>query len=944
MLFPAGKSWALDFFLRRGWLVERRGKVRRRPGSWNLASTVPAECLEERVLLSTITVTSTADSGSGSLRNAIANANSGDTIQFDVSTNGTPIQLTSGELAISSSLTITGNGAANTIIDAQQSSRIFDITSAAGNVTLGGMTLENGKTTAAGRSSAGGAGGAIFSASTATLALSADVLTGNSTTGNQASGGAIFANGPVTIVNSTISGNSTSGPNAAYGGAIYSAAAVSVLGSTLSGNSTAGIHSYGGALFTFGDIKLTNSTVTGNRTTGAGSNAGAIWTGAALTAINSTVAQNSASSGQTGGIYQWIFDGTPAITLKNTIVAQNTDNGTAPDLRIIGGANVTVTHSLIGDNTGTGLTEGHGGGNLIGGPTNGLIDPLLGALADNGGPTQTMELLTGSPAIDAGSAADAVDPNTSATLTSDQRGAPFVRTFGTEVDMGACERQFALIVTSTADTLNVAYDPAHLTLRDALALANVNVGPDAITFASAINGTPIDLTLGELSISEDVTITGNGAANTIIDAQQNSRIFLIDSGAGDVTLSSMTLQNGKTSSSGGAILSGSSGALAIVGSAIINSTITGDHVAGGAISDSGGSVAITNSTLTGNSTTGQFAGGGAVYTSTGDVSISGSTLSGNSTGNNYSPGGAISTQHGQVTVTNSTLTGNSTAGTGANGGAVFAYRGTVTAVNSTIARNHATNATGGGVYAYLFTGNKNGSGTTSVTAAPSDLSVIDFVNGSGKGVHLVLSGTTACVFIDSTSHMSLGTFSDSTHATTPAFPGDVATIAANLSTVTWTDGSVWTKTAATTAITVTSFKNGSNAAVYLIQNGTTQLAFVDRLNHISLGTMHSPMTALADLYPGDLVTISGSFVKWQDGALWTRTTVSPLTTRFIDSNGAVSHVQLTSPTTLLGLDGPLQGLTGTRVDNRIRWSNGDVWTMTNFDALHALFQMGLGYP
>src|SRR5689334_1283501 len=116
MLFRDGKSWIVDLFVRQGWLVRRRS-LRRRSRAWQPLANVPAECLEERILLSTITVTSAADSGGGSLRDAIASANPGDTIEFASAINGTPIVLTSGQLTISQSLTITGNGAANTIID-----------------------------------------------------------------------------------------------------------------------------------------------------------------------------------------------------------------------------------------------------------------------------------------------------------------------------------------------------------------------------------------------------------------------------------------------------------------------------------------------------------------------------------------------------------------------------------------------------------------------------------------------------------------------------------------------------------------------------------------------------------------------------------------------------------------------------------------------------------
>ncbi len=105
---------------------------------------------------------------------------------------------------------------------------------------------------------------------------------------------------------------------------------------------------------------------------------------------------------------------------------------------------MTVKHTLIGDNSCTDLTETpfrspDANGNLIGGPINGIVDPLLGPLADNGGPTQTHALLPGSPAINAG------DPNAMPGVDGvplyDQRGEGFERVAGGRIDMGAFEVQ-----------------------------------------------------------------------------------------------------------------------------------------------------------------------------------------------------------------------------------------------------------------------------------------------------------------------------------------------------------------------------------------------------------------------------------------------------------------------------------------------------------------------
>ena len=112
-----------------------------------------AERLEARALLAPFLVSSMADEGPDSLRDAISQANSApgpDEIVFAGSTNGTLLNMASGPFQITESLAITGNGTGNTIIDAQTISRIFDLTNAAGDVTISGVTLINGVVAGAG--------------------------------------------------------------------------------------------------------------------------------------------------------------------------------------------------------------------------------------------------------------------------------------------------------------------------------------------------------------------------------------------------------------------------------------------------------------------------------------------------------------------------------------------------------------------------------------------------------------------------------------------------------------------------------------------------------------------------------------------------------------------------------------------------------------------------
>jgi hypothetical protein len=125
--------------------------------------------------------------------------------------------------------------------------------------------------------------------------------------------------------------------------------------------------------------------------------------------------------------------------MVNSIVARN--DGTTADVNL--GSQRLITYSLIGDNTGSGLSEAPVGvpdanGNLIGDPDGmGIIDPLLSPLRNFGGSTRTHALLPGSPAINAG------DPDFVAPPDHDQRGLPFVRVSDGRIDMGALESQIA---------------------------------------------------------------------------------------------------------------------------------------------------------------------------------------------------------------------------------------------------------------------------------------------------------------------------------------------------------------------------------------------------------------------------------------------------------------------------------------------------------------------
>ena len=360
----------------------------------------------------TIVVTNINDSGAGSLRQTIADANSGDTVTFAGGVTGT-ITLTA-PLSITKDLAITGPGAAVVSVSGNSAVGIFQIPGA-NSLTLQNLTLSNG-------AALGGA--ALLDSPGASITISGCVFSGNSAM----RGGAILSSGTLTISDSTFSGNSAS---ALFGGAISASGGTVTISNTLfSGNSApAGGAIANGAL----TMALTNVTLSGNSATTGG---GAIYAsnGTTLNAASTTMANNS-TPGDGGGIL--VATGA-LVNLKNSIVANNTATTSGPD---IAGALTSQGYNLIGNTAGA-TVSGVTTGNLTG------VAPLLGALADNGGPTRTLALLAGSPAADAGTC--------TGVPTTDQRG--MARPQNGVCDIGAYEAERPSVSVTVSGTGSVADD------------------------------------------------------------------------------------------------------------------------------------------------------------------------------------------------------------------------------------------------------------------------------------------------------------------------------------------------------------------------------------------------------------------------------------------------------------------------------------------------------
>jgi len=313
------------------------------------------------------------------------------------------------------------------------------------------LTLSN--STISGNTSAVSGGGIV---SNGAVTLTNSTVSGNSTTFG--SGGGIVSNGAVTLTNSTVSGNSTTFGS---GGGIFSNGAVALTNSTVSGNSANGS---GGGIVSNGAVTLTNSTVSGN--SAANGNGGGIFGFGAVTLTNSTVSGNSATF-DGGGIYA--FNGgtiTNSTIANNTADADNNGTGIGGGIFNVGGL-FTIRNSIIAGNFDTPNNAGagainpdvsgvftDGGNNLIGdttGSTNFTVSALVGTAANRLDP-QLVPLAnnggtTQTHALLVGSPAlDAGNNAFAAGLTTDQRGLPRISN-GT-VDIGTFEFQVTPVVVT----------------------------------------------------------------------------------------------------------------------------------------------------------------------------------------------------------------------------------------------------------------------------------------------------------------------------------------------------------------------------------------------------------------------------------------------------------------------------------------------------------------
>ncbi len=384
-----------------------------------------------------VTVTNTNDSGSGSLRQALADANDGDTINFAIA--GT-IGLTSGELLVSRSITISGPGATNLGVNANAKSRVFHIAPGK-TVAISAITITNGYANNQPVLDGGGIyndhatltvdnctisnnsafrdGGGVHNAGAATMTLNGCVINANGT-GNDGGGVCNDGTGGAAILginNSTVSNNTAfHGAGICNDGRLKGATLLQINNTTLNNNSAA---DDAGAILNIADTKgtaaLSNCTISGNS---AQSYGGGINNVAGLTISNTTFSGNSANFGGSIAI------GNPVtVSIGDTVLKAGKAGG---NIFNDGGTVISRGYNLSSDD---------GGGYLTGPGDQINTEPLLSPLQDNGGATLTHALLPGSPAINAG------DPDFTPPPVYDQRGPGFPRAVNGRIDKGSFEVQ-----------------------------------------------------------------------------------------------------------------------------------------------------------------------------------------------------------------------------------------------------------------------------------------------------------------------------------------------------------------------------------------------------------------------------------------------------------------------------------------------------------------------
>ena len=534
----------------------------------------------------TLLVSNTGNAGVGSLRQALQDnglMGGGNTIVFVGGAVGT-ITLTSGELLISTNVTIIGPGADVLTVSGNNASRVFRVTNAVASIS--GLSLVNGN------SGVNNRGGGLHNSGTLTFS--------NCVVANCVSdyAGGLWNQGVLWLRNSTVRNNSSQGT----AGGIANFGTLALVGSSIMNNAYTGGIDPGAGSGIYGGAALTNCTVAGN--------SGSV---GAMTAGNYTIRNSTISSNSGIGVYVNV-NGVFSASVGNCIIAGNggnTDvNGvfTSAGYNLIGRTNFSSGWGAVGDQLGKSASP---------------LDPKLLPPGLYGGTTPTMPPTFASPAIDQGQSFGVVE---------DQRGRlrPFDRPIlnapsGDGSDIGAVELSPAVLVVANTNDSGIG------SLRQTIASASPADG-DLIRFATNVVGT-IGLTTGELVIGKPLNIQGPTTAPLTISGNNTNRVLFVTSNS-TVSLSSLTIANANTAADGGGIYVFFGCTLALSNCAVVANSSGGN---GGGVANNGNFAAY-NCTFSGNQAA---LNAGAIYTYAGPVSLRHCTVVSNTAVSASGTGGGI---------------------------------------------------------------------------------------------------------------------------------------------------------------------------------------------------------------------------------------------------------------------------------------------------------------
>jgi CSLREA domain-containing protein len=611
---------------------------------------------------------------------------------------------------ITTDITIEGPNAsgAGVTVDGGGKSRVFRVDGGTGtisNLTLTGGTASPGA--GGGSYSDDGNGGAISVRPGSALTLNNCTVTGNSSVGGNGAG--ITNSGALTLNNCTVADNTTS----LFGGGINNSGTMTLNSCTVAGNTA----ETGGGILSQGTLNIGNTIVADN-------------TAATGPDVNGTVSSQGYNLiGKTDGSTGWVASdktGTSASPLDAKLGSLADNGGPTKTHALLAGS--VAVNAIQASNEVQRITPGGTSGGTFRltfkGETTNPLTYTLGSSPSIAQVRAELEALptvgvgnvqvTGSngnffditfqgalaganqPQITAGSFTGGTTCSTS-TLSegvgapaTDQRGV--ARPQGLRADIGAFEfNSFSdsLIVTTTDDEENGTSDPrfgSGTSLREAIIYANSSADTSTITFdiggaeshtinlAGVLPGLSTNINIdNDDPGAKPVTVRRSTAGGT-----PNFRIFTVNSGK-TITLSGLTISNGKTANGGGIF---NSGTLTVSNSTLSGNSAPGDEGGGGGgIFNNVGTLTVSNSTFSGNS----GSSGGGIYNSGGTVIISNSTFSSNTS--NGGGGGVRNVgSTGTATITNSTFSGNSA---GSGGGINTSSSGTVN-IGNTILKKGAS--------------------------------------------------------------------------------------------------------------------------------------------------------------------------------------------------------------------------------------------------------------